>query len=451
VVIHFAGKIALVNKTAARLFGADDPEGLIDTALMERVHPGHRAIVDDRVPKATRDEGSVPAIEGKLLRLDGSSFDAEVTAMAIQYQGKPAMLALFNEITERRRMEQALRESEAKYRIVADNTHDWEFWVDPDDRFLYCSPSCKAVTGYDAETFIADPSTLIRIVHPEDRPAFEAHRHDARQQAATKEIEYRIIRADGEIRWISHVCQVVLDADRKFLGNRGSNRDITERKVAEAALEATLQENRDLLGELQHRVKNSFGMICSLISLSTRADSPPETRAALEELDLRVRSISELYSLLYSSGSFVDVRLDEYCARVTAALGGLSRGNSLVTDVESITVPARVAAPIGLIVTELTTNALKHAFPDGKTGTIVVSLRKTAGGAILEVNDDGVGLPPGFDPAVAPGIGTGMGTGMGLNLVQALSTQINGDFTMQGGTKGTRCALSFALQAGDKK
>jgi diguanylate cyclase (GGDEF)-like protein/PAS domain S-box-containing protein len=142
----------------------------------------------------------------------------------------------FRDVTARLHAEAALRESEIKYRIVADNTYDWEFWIDPQDRFVYLSPSCMRITGYDVEAFLADRSLLERIVHPEDRPIFEAHRADAKDQRPLREIEYRIIRADGEIRWVSHRCQSVYDGAGKFLGNRGSNRDITERKQMEEQL-----------------------------------------------------------------------------------------------------------------------------------------------------------------------------------------------------------------------
>jgi two-component sensor histidine kinase len=210
-----------------------------------------------------------------------------------------------------------------------------------------------------------------------------------------------------------------------------------ELRRAGETIRLALHENQSLLGELQHRAKNSFGMICSLIGLSSNADSPAETKAVLEELDLRVRSISELYSLLYSSGSFTEVRLDDYCARVASAMVGHSGAVSLITELESLVVPAKVAGPIGLIVTELVTNSFKYAFPDGKAGSIVVSLKKTEDGALIEVRDDGIGLPAGFDSS--------KNAGTGLNLVQELSAQVGGSFRMDGDATGTRCTVTFAL------
>jgi len=137
---------------------------------------------------------------------------------------------------ERRKSEKSLREAEVTYRIVADNTHDWEFWVSPEGEFVYTSPSCERVTGHAAAEFAADSDLLLRIIHPEDLPLFEEHRQLVRDEVSAGQLEFRIIRPDGDVRWIGHVCQPVFDSGGGFLGNRGSNRDITDRKRAEEAL-----------------------------------------------------------------------------------------------------------------------------------------------------------------------------------------------------------------------
>lgn len=144
---------------------------------------------------------------------------------------------LQQEITERKQAEEALQKSEAKYRIVADNTYDWEFWQSTDGSLVYMSPSCERITGYAAKEFSADPGLLCRIIHPDDRERYEAHVSDLSAGPAHGEMAYRIIRSDGALRWIDHVCQPVFDSAGNFLGIRGSNRDITGRKEAEEALQ----------------------------------------------------------------------------------------------------------------------------------------------------------------------------------------------------------------------
>jgi len=141
-----------------------------------------------------------------------------------------------------------LREAETKYRIVADNTYDWEFWLNGDGNFVYCSPSCERITGYSARDFYADAALYSRIVHPGDFPLFAKHcaeemRAGTAVKASSGELEFRIVRANGEELWISHCCQAVHDAEGRFLGTRGNNRDITERKRAREAL---LKVNEEL-------------------------------------------------------------------------------------------------------------------------------------------------------------------------------------------------------------
>ena len=126
-----------------------------------------------------------------------------------------------------------LKENERHYRLIAQNSHDWEFWLDVDDRLLYTSPSCKKITGYTEEEFKKNRDLLFKIIDPSDRPIFTEHRNMVKKSKVPGDEEFRIIRKDGKIRWISHVCQPVYDEDGQYAGTRASNRDITESKITE--------------------------------------------------------------------------------------------------------------------------------------------------------------------------------------------------------------------------
>lgn len=141
------------------------------------------------------------------------------------------------DLTERKRFEQALRASEEKFRTVANYTTDWEFWIDEKDNYVYCSPSCEGITGYNAQDFLDNSALEYQIVHPDDLEMFQFHKiNETTSLKACDEFEYRIVRADGEIRWIGHVCQPIINQVGEFIGTRGGNRDITERKITEQLL-----------------------------------------------------------------------------------------------------------------------------------------------------------------------------------------------------------------------
>ncbi|RPI39931.1 MAG: PAS domain S-box protein [Methanoregulaceae archaeon] len=142
------------------------------------------------------------------------------------------------------RNEQKLRESEERYRTVADFTLDWEFWFGPDGTFIYVSPSADQILGRPVGTFTSVDLFLHEVVHPEDLSLRLAHLKDELSGKGPSELEYRIVRPDGEVRWIHHICRPIRDPSGRFLGTRGSNRDITERRRVKEALKVAEEKSR---------------------------------------------------------------------------------------------------------------------------------------------------------------------------------------------------------------
>ena len=154
----------------------------------------------------------------------------------------PAMIGLLERAAgslaialEQRKTLEALRASRERYRLVADHTYDWEFWIAPDGTPQYHSPSCERITGHSAREFLGDPELFDKIIHPDDREAFGRHVAEAARREAGS-LEFRMRTRQGEEVTIEHVCQPVYGEDGNYLGRRGSNRDITERKRADQAL-----------------------------------------------------------------------------------------------------------------------------------------------------------------------------------------------------------------------
>jgi PAS domain S-box-containing protein len=151
----------------------------------------------------------------------------------------------------RKRHEESLKQAEAKYRTVADFTYDWEYWANVDDSLEYVSPACERISGYTPGDFTSNPSLFKEMIMPEDHGLWDRHYHDSRQELKPREIQFRIQRRDGQVCWIEHSCQPVVDSHGSLQGFRASNRDITTRKLAEVDLRKAYTEIERLKDQLE--------------------------------------------------------------------------------------------------------------------------------------------------------------------------------------------------------
>ena len=144
---------------------------------------------------------------------------------------------------------EVLKLTEEKYRTVSDFATNWEFWIARDDHMIYCSPSCERITGYSSTEFMQDSHLIIDIIHPDDLQTYQDHKNEElKGHVCEHEIQYRIYKRDGSIRWIGHFCRPVFDEKGNFRGIRGSNKDITSRKKMEELLTTSNQKYK-LLSE----------------------------------------------------------------------------------------------------------------------------------------------------------------------------------------------------------
>jgi PAS domain S-box-containing protein len=235
-----------VNSAACDLLGYSREE-LMAMRVTDLIAPEHRQAEGEQV----RHEVLLrTAFESVNVRKDGHHIPVEVrtTPLYVDEDGHMVTVSVVRDIRERRQAEQALRQSEERFRTVADFTYDWEYWHSPTGEMNYASPSCERITGYAPGDFETNPMLLAHIVHPEDRPHFEDHLQAEANSLDHAELEFRILTKGGEERWIGHVCRPVYDSDGRYLGRRASNRDITRLKAAE-------QESARAQNELEHLVE----------------------------------------------------------------------------------------------------------------------------------------------------------------------------------------------------
>ncbi|MGE4291364.1 MAG: PAS domain S-box protein [Desulfovibrio sp.] len=224
-----------VNPAFARQRGYE-PEELVG-ASVARLFPEEVFASAFEEIKRVQEKGH-GTMESFHQRKDGSTFPVllDITIL-LDKQGEPVSRVVYAlDISDRVQAEKALRESEVKFRTVADYTFDWEYWRSQEGGVVWISPSCKRVTGYAVEDFLKDPQLIQRIVHPDDRALFVDHLENVESvPASSANLDFRILRRDGQEVWISHHCVGLLNAEGTPLGWRISNRDITDRKHAELA------------------------------------------------------------------------------------------------------------------------------------------------------------------------------------------------------------------------
>jgi PAS domain S-box-containing protein len=178
--------------------------------------------------------------------------------------------------------------AQVKYRTVADFTYDWEHWANIDDSFEYISPSCERISGYKVQDFIDNPPLFKEIIVPEDRDVWDRHYHDSRQELKPREIQFRIQRRDGQIRWIEHNCQPVTDHQGRLQGFRASNRDITYRKLAEVDLRRAYTE----IEQLKNRLEAETAYLQAEIKLEHNFESIVGNSVALKYVLYKVEQVA---------------------------------------------------------------------------------------------------------------------------------------------------------------
>lgn len=336
-------------------------------------------------------------------------------------------------IAARFQAEEAMRKSEALYHDLVETSQDLIWQCDAEGRYVYLNRAWEDVFGYKLDHMLGRKFTdFQKPLNAEfDKKVFEV----LLAGGTVRGHETVHIASDGHDINLVFNAKPIIDGAGVMVGTRGTAYDITLRKVAEDRLRRSLAEKDVLIKEIHHRVKNNLIVIQSLLKLQQRSVHGDEQASAmLLESHNRVQSMSMIHEMLYQSPDLKSVRLTDYLRSMTARLFNAYRKVdaeiALELALEDISLDVDTLIPLGLIVNELVSNALKYAFPEGR-GRLLITLKHAPDGegVVLSVKDNGVGLGPEFK---LDGTST-----LGMRIVSSLSKQIQGrvQINQDGGTE----------------
>jgi PAS domain S-box-containing protein len=436
VMINAAGQIEMVNTQAERLFGYPRAEMLgqsVEILVPDRLRGHHPALRDSFFA----DPQSRPMGEGRDLRglrKDGSEFPVEIGLNPIETDEGTMVLSAIVDISARKRQEE-------RFRRVVEAAPNAMVMINAEGRIEMVNTQAERVFGYARSELLGQKMELLvperfRAFHPGLRGAYFT---DPRSRPMGAGRELFGLRKDGS----EFPVEIGLNPIETDEGTMVLSAivDISDRKEKEQKIEAALKEKDVLLGEIHHRVKNNLQIVESLLDLQAAQIADPQVQAMLRDGQNRIRSMALIHQTLYQSKDFAEVDLnlflDALVPRLVVSYAVDPEKILLAVKATPVFLPIDSAIPCGLLVNELISNALKHAFPGGR-GEITLELGLDAAGAVcLAVSDDGVGLPEGLNIAAT--------TTLGLQLVTLLADQLGAVLDIQP-RNPTRFGLRFPIR-----
>ncbi|MFT3733705.1 MAG: PAS domain S-box protein [Rhodocyclaceae bacterium] len=344
------------------------------------------------------------------------------------------------DISARKSGEEALSRSEERFRCVVEAAPDGLAMVNRDGRLALVNSGMERLFGYSRQEMIGQP---IEMLMPERyRGRHVGLRSSYMQAPTTRDMagrrELYARRKDGS----EFPVEIGLNALTTAGGEHvlATIADVTTRKADQALLERAVTEKTALLNEVHHRVKNNLQVICSLLNLQART-AASEAKAVLDDSQNRVKAMALIHQLLYERSDFSSVQLSVYLGRLASLLReALGEARSRVTvnvnlGNADISMDLQRSVPCGLLVNELVTNAIKHAFPDDRHGSITIRAELVSDKrARIVVEDDGIGVPPHIE--------IGHVRSLGFQLMPLLVDQLGGELLLLR-DKGSRFELYF--------
>jgi two-component system response regulator len=428
-------------------YGPEEFTAALWDTLVEEIHliedlEGYT--VDEAIQRVRGGQNPIWKCEHRIRARDGKIhwvFEAAVELRdenGISY----GSIGMYQDITERKRAEEALRESEARLKFSQQVAHVGHWTWDIVTNQVTWSDEMKRIFGVDPATFDGDIDKIIaEAIHPDDQEKVQLSNATVLVEQKPIPIEYRVIWPDKSIHIVwAEAGEKILDEQGKIIKLSGIVQDITERKQAEEKIKKSLSEKETLLRELYHRTKNNMAVIIAMLELQANHFRDERLQQEFTEAQNRIRAMALVHQKLYDANDLSRVNLRDYITDLVEIMlinYEISHEQiSVISEMEDVFVLIDSAIPCGLILNELISNALKYAFPGGRQGEIRFQLRSLDSGEIeLRISDNGIGLPPGFDIRRDGSLGI-------KNILILAEDQLQGQVTFDT-RAGVSCLLKF--------
>ncbi len=346
-----------------------------------------------------------------------------------------SVLVISRDITGHKQAEEALQHSLNRYRSYIELTGQLGWRTDADGHIVEDLPSWMEYTGQTRQEMKG--WGWLEAVHPDDARPTALKWRNAVSQKSSYEAEYRLRRRDGAYRVFMARGIPLFRMDGSIREWVGTCIDITDRKASEQAIAESLREKEILLQELYHRTKNNMNVIAGLMSLHMNQAKDPSVKQVFKEAQNRIHSMSMVHGMLYKTHELSKLDLKEYLERLACFIlsGYKTKDISLKCEMDAVAVSLYVAMPCGLILNELLSNSVKHAFPGRNAGGVSIRLEAGEKEIKLSYSDDGIGMS-GAARAADP-------ASLGMRLVNGLvKKQLLGDMEIMEG-HGTNMVIRF--------
>ena len=422
--------IALVNVEFEKLCACSREEVEGKKSWREFVFTEDLAPVEEYIRKIlAQPKEACRRYDLRIVSKDGSCKEMRLTATPVP--GTDTMVFSLADMRERKWAEQAWQESEKKYRSLLEGVQEGVWILDPEGSTTFVNESMARLLHYQPEEMTGKRFFL--FMHVKNAESV-GQRWERCKQGMKEEFDAEFVAKDGTPVLVRLSSIPMLDDIGAFTGALFAVSDITERKAIEEKAQASIREKDSFLREIHHRVQNNLQVVSSLLYLQSKSVGDPQMLNILLESQERIRSIALIHEQLYKSEDLSHVNFRDYLGTLTTNLfqtyGSETAKVKLTFDADTrVSFTVDKAIPCGLIVNELVSNALKHAFVGRTGGTIFVSLRRNKDDTMsLVVKDDGIGLPPHVDFRHTPSLG--------LQLVNTLVNQLGAtiQFQRKGGT-----------------